>query len=269
VVDLDSQSNCTTQLGRRDFADGQKSIIDVMDQKAELRKIIVPARYLYDPDVLAMTDEELEDAGQKRDDAYRKIPNVSIAPCNLAHPQSDDTETILGLRESSCFWLRDELEDVRDDYDVILIDCPGSYGRLTVSAFVCLDSNVDGEVLPAVLCTSKESEGLDILHRKLEAVQADRTYRRRGVVPSIQRILVCAAPTSGYGTGEDRRTFAEYVETYGLAQDGGLILPPISYSGHVRSIHRAQTALPIFAPNGQATKDYAEAATALGFPDQG
>ncbi|MFB7763530.1 ParA family protein [Streptomyces xiamenensis] len=261
VVDLDSQSNATTHLGCRDFAEGQKCIIDVMDQKAELREVIVPARYLLDPSVLDMDEEELKEKKLTRDKAYHPVPNVDIAPCDIYHESNDDTETILGLRENAAFWLQDELSDVRDEYDVILIDCPGSYGRVTVSAFVTLDDQVDGEVLPAVLCTTKEAEALDILDRKLKAVREDRTYRRRRIAPTVKKLLVCGAPTASHGYAEDRTTLAEYLDDY-----GDRMLPPVSFSGHVRSVHRNQTALPILYPKGRGAEDYRKVATELGFP---
>jgi chromosome partitioning protein len=63
--------------------------------------------------------------------------------------------------------LRDALKQVRDDYDVILIDCPPSLNMLTVNALVASDG-----VLIPMQCEYYALEGLTALVGTIEQIKA-------------------------------------------------------------------------------------------------
>ena len=63
--------------------------------------------------------------------------------------------------------LRNALKPVRDDYDVIIIDCPPSLGLLTLNALVAADS-----VLVPMQCEYYALEGLSALMNTIELVRA-------------------------------------------------------------------------------------------------
>jgi chromosome partitioning protein len=64
--------------------------------------------------------------------------------------------------------LRSGLEGVRDDYDVILIDCPPSLGLLTVNALAAAD-----EVMIPIQCEYYALEGLSQLLNNVELVRSN------------------------------------------------------------------------------------------------
>jgi chromosome partitioning protein len=57
------------------------------------------------------------------------------------------------------------LEDVRERYDVVLVDCPPSLGLLTINALVAAD-----QVLVPIQCEYYALEGLGQLLRTVELV---------------------------------------------------------------------------------------------------
>ena len=62
--------------------------------------------------------------------------------------------------------LKRALDDVRDDYDFVLIDCPPSLGLLTVNAFAAAT-----EVVVPIQCEYYALEGLGQLLRNVNLVQ--------------------------------------------------------------------------------------------------
>jgi chromosome partitioning protein len=64
--------------------------------------------------------------------------------------------------------LRRALHDVRDDYDVILIDCPPSLGLLTVNGLAAAD-----DVLVPIQCEYYALEGLGQLLRNVGLVRSN------------------------------------------------------------------------------------------------
>jgi chromosome partitioning protein len=63
--------------------------------------------------------------------------------------------------------LRDALKQIRDDYDVVLIDCPPSLNMLTVNALVASDG-----VLIPMQCEYYALEGLTALVGTIEQIKA-------------------------------------------------------------------------------------------------
>ncbi|MFD4535646.1 ParA family protein [Kitasatospora sp. NPDC058397] len=250
VIDLDPQCNSTAVLGYSQFREGQLGITDVIKEQAALSEIVVPARYLVDD-----IDPENPDA------AYELIPNVYVAPGNTDHPEIDDPETI--LNDPSCadaYWIRDGLAAMDGQWDVVLIDCPATYGRITVTAFVALDKSVDGEVLPPVLCTYKEAGALVKLERKLQEVRNLRKYITKGIQPTMRRVLVCAAPNASFGRAEHFRTLGEIEAAY-----KDVLLPLVHWSGEIPKIYRDECPVPILAKNSMPAQEYRKVATELGF----
>lgn len=250
VIDLDPQGNATRVLGRHHIADGQPDVIEVMKDNAELKDAILSARYRVDPD-------------DDTDEGYEQIPNLFVAPMNVLHPDNDETEVLLQKQDTG-MWLQDSLAEVVGDYDLVLIDCPANYGRVTVTALNVLDDTVDGEVLPPVLCTFKEAEALTKLEAKLAQLREDRGRRRRKIEPRTRKVLACATPTATFGRQEHRESLQELQDEY-----GDLLLPLVHWSGHVPRIFRDECPLPILAPNSRGAQDYAKVTTALGFPKKG
>ncbi|MFD8386174.1 ParA family protein [Streptomyces sp. NPDC059679] len=251
VIDLDPQCNSSQVLGYGKFRPGQKGITDVMKEDVELQDAVFPARYLVD-------DIDPDDP----DAAYELIENVFIVPGNVDDPDIDETERLLNdPKYADSYWIRDGLADMDGQWDAVLIDCPATYGRATVTAFVALDKNVDGEVIPPILCTFKEGGALVRLEKKLQEIRDLRKYAVKGIQPRMKNILVCCAPNSQFGMAEHRRTLAEIQEEY-----SDQLLPLVHWSGEVPKIYRDECPVPILVPNSMPAQEYNKVATALGFP---
>ncbi|MGA4844692.1 ParA family protein [Streptomyces sp. G45] len=224
-----------------------------MKEEVELKDAVVQARYLAD---------DIDPANP--DEAYDPIENVYIVPGNVDDPDVDETERLLNdPKYADSYWIRDGLADMDGQWDAVLIDCPATYGRATVTAFVALDKNVDGEVVPPILCTFKEGGALVRLEKKLQEIRDLRKYAVKGIQPEMRHVLVCCAPNSSFGTAEHRRTLGEIEEAY-----ADVLLPLVHWSGEVPKIYRDECPVPILAPNSMPAQEYNKVATALGFPNE-
>ncbi|MEU2834581.1 ParA family protein [Streptomyces lavendulae] len=253
VIDLDPQCNTSHVLGYSAFGEGQVGITDVMKADASLGDAVVPARYQVD---------DIDPANP--DAAYEPMPNVFVIPGNIDDADIDEAERILNdSRSADAYWLREGLAEMDGQWDVVLIDCPATYGRSTVTAFIALDKNVDGEVLPPVLCTFKEAGALVRLEKKLKEIRELRKYAIKGIAPEMKRVLACCAPNSSFGLAEHRQTLQEIQDEY-----GDILLPLVHWSGEMPKIYRQDCPVPILAPNSMPTQEYKKVATALGFPDR-
>jgi chromosome partitioning protein len=108
LIDLDSQANATSGLGV-DHKNLETSIYDALIGRATMRSVIQPTAYT----------------------------GLKIAPAHgaLAGAQVELVE--VERRENR---LSDALLEVRNDYDIILLDCPPSLGLITVNAFAAADA---------------------------------------------------------------------------------------------------------------------------------
>jgi cellulose biosynthesis protein BcsQ len=254
VIDLDPQCHSSQILGYSTFRDGQLGITDVMKEQAQLKDIVIQARYQVD-------DIDPDDPDANPDDAYETIANLFIAPGNIEDTDIDEAERLLNdHRNADSYWIRDGLAAMDGQWDAVLIDCPATYGRTTVTAFIALDKNVDGEVIPPVLCTFKEAGALVRLEKKLQEIRDQRKYVIKGIEPRMKRVLACSAPNASFGKAEHRKTLAELQEAY-----GDILLPLVHWSGEVPKIYRDDCPVPILAPNSMPTQEYNKVATALGF----
>ncbi len=129
LIDLDPQGNTTTGVGINK-GDIDKSIYDVLIGEASLQEVIIKT----------------------------KFKNLHIVPAtiNLA---GVDIELIEKSRYQTGFskgeQLKSKLNEIRDNYDFILIDCPPSLGILTTNALTASDS-----VIIPVQCEFFALEGI-------------------------------------------------------------------------------------------------------------
>lgn len=134
LVDIDPQGNATSGAGL-DKADIDQCIYDVLVDDVEAVKVIKPTA----------------------------VENLYVIPATI---QLAGAEIELVPTISREVRLKRALEEVKDDYDFIIIDCPPSLGLLTLNALTASDS-----VMIPVQCEYYALEGLSQLLNTVRLVQ--------------------------------------------------------------------------------------------------
>ena len=134
VVDLDPQGNASTGLG-----------INIRDLQGSMYDVV-------------LHDLPIEDCVEAT-----SVRNLFCAPSSL---ELAGAEIELVPAFSRELRLKRALDDVQDDYDFVLIDCPPSLGLLTVNAFAAAT-----EVVVPIQCEYYALEGLGQLLRNVNLVQ--------------------------------------------------------------------------------------------------
>jgi len=147
VIDIDPQGNATSGLGI-DKNTVQKSLYDVFAGTCGLDEIIVPSQ----------------------------IPTLWVAP---ATPDLVGSEVELNGREDRQFVLKNQLEQIRSQFNYIFFDCPPSLGLLTVNSLVAADS-----LLVPLQCEYYALEGITALVQTVEVAKQNLnpTLEIEGVV---------------------------------------------------------------------------------------
>ncbi|MCI8397570.1 MAG: ParA family protein [Clostridia bacterium] len=133
LIDADPQGNATSGLGIDKEID--KSIYDVIINEVSL-------------------DEAVKDSNIKK---------LKVCPSNINLAGAEVELVSLMSREHR---LKERIDEVRDRYDYILIDCPPSLGLITLNAFTASDS-----VLIPVQCEYYALEGLGQLINTINLVR--------------------------------------------------------------------------------------------------
>lgn len=133
LIDADPQGNATSGLGIDKEID--KSIYDVIINEVSL-------------------DEAVKDSNIKK---------LKVCPSNINLAGAEVELVSLMSREHR---LKERIDEVRDRYDYILIDCPPSLGLITLNAFTASDS-----VLIPVQCEYYALEGLGQLINTINLVK--------------------------------------------------------------------------------------------------
>ncbi|MFA5882686.1 MAG: AAA family ATPase [Acidimicrobiia bacterium] len=136
VLDLDPQGNASTGLGLNP-RDVEGSVYDVLLSDATLDDIVEPT----------------------------SLKNLFVAPATIDLAGAEIELVPVMSRELR---LRKAIEGVKDDYDIIMIDCPPSLGLLTVNGLAASD-----DVIVPIQCEYYALEGLGQLLRNVGLVQAN------------------------------------------------------------------------------------------------
>ncbi len=133
LIDADPQGNATSGLG--------------VEKEVEFST--------YD---ILVNDTKMQDAIQDT-----MIRNLKVCPSNINLAGAEVELVSMMSREQR---LKEKLEEIKDEYDYILIDCPPSLGLITLNAFTASDS-----VLIPVQCEYYALEGLGQLLNTINLVK--------------------------------------------------------------------------------------------------
>ncbi len=147
IIDIDPQANAGYGVGVN-AGEIDKTIYEVLIGSVPIRDAIIPTG----------------------------LPNLDLIPSNihLAGAQMDLMDV-----EGKEFILRRAMQDIREQYDYVFVDCPPSLGILTLNSLVAADS-----VMIPLQCEYYALEGLSQLLRIIAMVQENlnRSLAIEGVV---------------------------------------------------------------------------------------
>ncbi len=135
-------------------------------------------------------------------DVIKKVEsvNVDIIP---ARYELGNIERNLISHDNKDFILSNALENIRDDYDFILIDCPPSLGIVTINALTASDS-----VLIPVQCEFLALDGLTQLLNTIRMIQKKQKHNRKTL--TIEGVLLTMLDTRsniGYEVINEVKTY--------------------------------------------------------------
>ncbi len=133
LVDLDPQANATSGLGLSKSS--ESSIYDVLINERPIKEVAVSSN----------------------------IPNLAVVPGNISLAGAEVEMVGLMARERL---LKSALEEVRQNYKFIIIDCPPSLGLLTLNALTAADS-----IIVPIQCEYFALEGLSQLMNTVAQVK--------------------------------------------------------------------------------------------------
>ena len=134
LIDSDPQANATSAVGF-DGSEIEASVYDCMIGNANVRDVIL----------------------------HTNTPNLDLFPANI---DLVGAEVEMINMDRKDFRMRDCLEELKDQYDFIIIDCAPSLGQLTVNSLVAADS-----VIIPVQCEYFALEGLGKLLNTVRLIQ--------------------------------------------------------------------------------------------------
>ena len=134
IIDADPQANASSGLGF-DQSDKNDSLYQVITDSLEINNVI----------------------------KNTKSPNLDIIQSSIDLVAIEIELVDLENRE---YRLKEKIEDIKKDYDFILIDCAPSLGLITLNALTCSDS-----VLIPIQCEYFALEGLGKLLNTIKSVQ--------------------------------------------------------------------------------------------------
>ncbi|MEV5010027.1 AAA family ATPase [Streptomyces sp. NPDC055692] len=247
VIDADAQCDASAAVGydNPDDIPNQANLYDVLTGAAKLEDAVVQAM-----------------AGPIGEDGTKPIPNLFVV---LGSSSLEEAEQLLAPKTGREFWLRSQIERIRDTYDLILIDCPGNLGLIVVNAIVAAS-----EVVACVKPGWKELRALTRMEAKIDEIRD--TFSAMGAAAELSNILIVDCPTT-------RNQGAVYDDSQQQAKEAyeELVLPTVRRSPRIPEAYAAQKVLRFYDPVTEnpskltpetalsATDDYYLVTQALGF----
>lgn len=173
LVDIDPQGNATSSLGI-EKSTLERTIYDLLVESASAGDVTVPT-------------------GRERLDLLPSAPGLAGAEVELVELQGRETR------------LRSGLHAVREDYDLIFIDCPPSLGLITVNALTAADL-----VLVPIQCEFLALEGVGQLITTIDLVRR-RLNRSLDIIGVLMTMYDGRTRLSQHVVNEVRDYFPERI----------------------------------------------------------
>ena len=132
LVDFDSQGNLSSSVGADKNLPG---IYEAITKKAVLKNIVQPTSV---------------------DNLYIIPSNINLTGATIELVEFENRE----------FYLKNTLDEIKDEWDFIFIDCPPSLGLLTLNGLTAADS-----IIIPLQCEYYALEGLSLLLKTVQTVQ--------------------------------------------------------------------------------------------------
>ena len=136
LIDLDPQGNASSGVGIRAH-DAALTVYDILLDDVPMEDVVEPTA----------------------------LRNLFLVPSNIDLAGAEIELVSAFNREQK---LRHAVASVREDFDLIIVDCPPSLGLLTVNALTAADG-----VLVPILCEYYALEGLGALHQNAELIRSN------------------------------------------------------------------------------------------------
>ncbi len=182
VIDCDPQGNLTKALAPAQQGNLELSLAGILDKtkNTPILEVIVPADWA-GVDLIPAGGDDLADAAQN----------------------------LVTLKAGREYVLKRAVDTVRDNYDLILIDCPPSLDQLPINAFTAADS--------VVIVTEPGQFALDGLDRLLDTVEIVQEFTNPG-------LTIAAAIVNGYqNTNRMQHWYSELASSL----DAPVLSPPV------------------------------------------
>ena len=178
TIDMDPQGNTTSGMGV-EKNEVENTIYELLLGESKLEDCIIPLKFdnLSDPQGnttsgMGVEKNEVENTiyelllgESKLEDCIIPLnfDNLSLIPSNVNLAGAEIE--LIGVEDKE-FILKNAIDQVRDQYDFIIIDCPPSLNMLTINAMTTADT-----VLVPIQCEYYALEGLSQLMHTIELVQ--------------------------------------------------------------------------------------------------
>jgi chromosome partitioning protein len=159
LIDIDAQSNMTTHLG-----------LGVKEDPNDLNEVAEgPEWTVYDV---------LKGTKRIQDVVIHRSPNIDVVPSSLLLSAADlELGGVVG-RE---LLLKRAIEKVRDQYDIILIDCPPTLGLLSLNALAAVDK--------VIVPVQSEYLALHGVRQLLDTIDQVRNVYNQSLI--VGGVLIC------------------------------------------------------------------------------
>ncbi len=209
LIDFDQQANATISLGinREEI---KNDIVDLLKEDIEINKVILKT----------------------------SISNLDIIPASI---KLSEIETILFNKSDKEWVLSKNLNNVKDQYDYILIDCPPSLGLIVDNALYASDS-----VIIPVECGFYAYDALTQMVNKIDEVQKTKKIEIEGIL--LTKL-------------DNRNTFGyQIVEKVKFMFPQKTFSTIISSSSHIQEAPMYGKSVLQFSYNSRGSKEYRELA---------